>query len=165
MKRFFPIILLLMLGGCAQQPYLLKANCAAAHDEVVLIIVAETPQRTQLVLHIQHEADGVSFIALNPVSAPLFSGTIHEGEITVEPALGYRGVDPQQIVWGYSLWRQRERAAACWAVGDNQLITAADDTLQLRDDQQQTLAIWRAAAPSAIELPRAKLQLTLRKLD
>ena len=167
------LILLLALSGCAQQSYRLNPECpSSAGDEVVLLDVSDRNINTQLVLHVQKAdkpADGVAdeideiIVALNPVGAPLFNAQLQRGDITVNKAPGYRGPDAASIIWAYSLWRQRDQAAACWPSAGMQLQqTQSDLTLQ---SGARTLAQWQAQSPQVILLPQEKLRISIRRLD
>lgn len=169
MKLLGLLLLLISLASCVQQPMRLSAACPLTGVDTVLLSVshAKTDFVQQLILHphlAQPEGDKLEFVALDPIGARLFTGSINAGRIAIQTAPFYRGADPVTLIQGYHLWQQRERAQRCWPSG-NQLLGRQPEGDLVLSAGRQTLAIWRPQTPEVIELPYAKLRISLREMD
>lgn len=159
------LLVLLGLVACAHQPSGLSPTCSLPEfPETSLLSVLEGDHRTQILVHAQARGQMLELVALNPVGARLFSAQLQDGRITALPAAHYRGPDPRLVIWGYSLWLAREQAQVCWPAEGDRLVQGLTDELLLQRGQR-LLARWLPSAPAEIELPEAKLRMTLRAMD
>lgn len=192
MNRVFGTLLsLLTLCGCAQHlPLPVAANADAAVDGAVnsaacavsthdapiadslnisdlyllTVIHKEVHKDTseQLLLQTQTDGDEVVLVAMNPLSMRLFSGKIQGQHVDLQTAPHYRGVDPHQLIWAYSLWQQQDLPPECWLESGYQLVRNESEFNVFKG--RRLVARWWSQQPDLIELTQAKLQITLKKM-
>ena len=165
----------MFLAGCASHTRLNPACKITETAEAYLVTVEHQQSTTHILLH---DTGAAGILALNPVGARLFKGAVVDGLIQVRSERLYRGPDAATLLWGFSLWRMRDRADACWtAPGKGSPgkqspskqsagihLNHTPDGLELRRGRKQ-LAVWTSATPAALSLPAADITLRFQAME
>lgn len=161
--RFLLPLLLLWLTGCAAPLVSTRGDCRPAIADgqaVQLTLRSADGKRQQLSLHNRWQADELQLVAINPVGAVLFSGSLGDQTITSRASPLYRGVDPELLLRVYGWWLQRDNRAPCWQTGGLSVHSLADGEQQLTAGRLQLL--WHPEHPERVGLPRQGLELVFR---
>lgn len=159
---FFPLAL---LAGCASAPRF-HAVCVSAPPATALLAVERKDGSVQrMLLHAEQRAGGQSWAALDTLGTPLFTARQRGDQLTADTHLGYRGVDPLALLWGYQWWllqRAGEDFGAC-ATATGYRLARAQDALTVIARQPRWR--WQGTAPQVFELPGEQVRVSVKVLE
>jgi hypothetical protein len=147
-----------LLAGCASTTRF-NPNCQIDLKGGYLLTVTQEREVTHLLLHVTDSPENL--VALNPVGARLFEGTLAGGTVQVRSAPHYRGPDPATLIWGLALWQSRERAGTCWPAPGSELQQMPDGGLRLQRGKRP-LVSWNPTVTARLDLPVAAMTLNIK---
>lgn len=155
---------LLLFAGCTNVSRLNPA-CELGGGPTGHLVEVEQGQSLSHILLLSQDTQPAKLVALNPVGARLFEGTLVGGTIQVTAAPHYRGPEPSTLLWAFALWRMRDRASTCWPAAAGETLTQAQNgSLELMR-RQKLLAQWSPAAPEALTLPSANTTFSFQEME
>ncbi len=164
-KALWGISLLILLSGCASVPRFHAVCVSPLPSTALLTVEREDGPAQRLLLHAEQRKGEQSWVALDTLGTPLFTARQRGDQLTADTHLGYRGVDPLSLLWGYQWWllqRSGEDLNACATATGYQVSRAADG---LTVSAGKPRWRWENAAAESFELPGEQVRVSVKVLE
>ncbi len=155
-------VLAVLLMGCAQ-PMMIPGNdiCPSLRSATALLTLQEHGSTLRLILRTETTTEGVTFVALDTVGAPLFvargqAQAVSDWQLDVSKL--YRGPAASELIEAYSWWQRRNAInPACAAAGGLGFVAGKDSTVLTREGKPWWR--WSEAAAACYEYAGVSVQV------